>query len=356
MIFNRIDRYIAKTILGMIALVLLLLFSLQLFILFVDEMRHLGATRLSVWQAFLHVLLIIPYRVYLFFPVASLLGCLLALGMMAGHSELIVMRAAGYSIGQITRAVLKTALILVILVTIIGESVLPRLMFYAENRKSFISTGGQTLRIAHGLWMRDRDSFIHITRAPNHEQLDGVLQYQFDKQHQLTRIRYAKQARFTDSQWYLYEVQTTDIAANQLKHSQAAEMVWQTTLNPRMLSVATIDADEMTLDQLHRFINEQKDNHLQVARYELNYWKRLFQPLATCVMMLLAIPFIFGPLRSATMGSRFLVGVGFGFGFHILNQFFIPVSAVYQVPPLLAALGPTLVFASIALLMIRRVR
>ncbi|MCK1890503.1 LptF/LptG family permease, partial [Legionella pneumophila] len=48
-----------------------------------------------------------PYQVYLFFPIASLLGCLVGLGVLANHSELVVMRAAGISIGQITGAVLK---------------------------------------------------------------------------------------------------------------------------------------------------------------------------------------------------------------------------------------------------------
>jgi lipopolysaccharide export system permease protein len=69
------------------------------------------------------------------------------------------------------------------------------------------------------------------------------------------------------------------------------------------------------------------------------------QPFATLVMIFLAIPFIFGPLRSVSMGLRIMAGVIVGFGFYILNQFLGPMSQVYQIPAVVAALVPTMVFA-----------
>jgi len=84
-----------------------------------------------------------------------------------------------------------------------------------------------------------------------------------------------------------------------------------------------------------------------MVRIEFDFWQRLFQPLATLVMICLAVPFIFGPLRTGTMGLRILSGVIVGFGFYILNQFFGPFSMVYQFPPLLAAGLPTLLFATL---------
>ena len=79
-----------------------MLAGLQIFILFVDQLDDLGKVDYGIVQAAFFVLLQMPYQVYLFFPMASLLGCLIGLGVMANHSELIVMRAAGMSIGQIT--------------------------------------------------------------------------------------------------------------------------------------------------------------------------------------------------------------------------------------------------------------
>ena len=71
-------------------------------------------------------------------------------------------------------------------------------------------------------------------------------------------------------------------------------------------------------------------------------------------MMMIAIPFIFGPLRSSTMGSKLLAGAAVGFGFNILNRFFGPLSHVYQWPPFLAAIIPTCIFALLGVYLMRR--
>jgi lipopolysaccharide export system permease protein len=87
----------------------------------------------------------------------------------------------------------------------------------------------------------------------------------------------------------------------------------------------------------------------------LAFWHRILQPLATLVMMLLAVPFAFGQLRSTTRSLRLLVGILLGFGFYILNEFFGPISIVYQFPPVLAASLPMLVFAALGIVLNYRV-
>ena len=99
-----------------------------------------------------------------------------------------------------------------------------------------------------------------------------------------------------------------------------------------------------------------KGNKLEYIDYALPFWQRMLQPLATCVMILLAIPFVFGPLRQVSMGLRMLAGLGVGFSFYLLNQFFVPFSTVFQVPPFLAAVLPTCLFFLLGLFLLRRVR
>ena len=61
-------------------------------------------------------------------------------------------------------------------------------------------------------------------------------------------------------------------------------------------------------------------------------------------------------LRSSTMGSKLLAGATVGFGFHIINRFLGSVSQVYQFPPVIAAIGPTCLFALLGLYLMRRVK
>jgi lipopolysaccharide export system permease protein len=73
-------------------------------------------------------------------------------------------------------------------------------------------------------------------------------------------------------------------------------------------------------------------------------------------MILLALPFVFGQLRSSTMGFRMFIWVMVGFVFYVLNQFVGPMSIVYQIPPALAAILPTLVFAFLGGVLLAKIR
>lgn len=351
-----LDRYIAKTVLAAIALVTLMLAGLQVFILFVNQFDDLGKADFGLVQAAFYVLLQMPYQVYLFFPMASLLGCLIGLGIMANHRELIVMRAAGMSIGQVTMAVLKAAVIVIIIVTLTGETLVPRLAHFANDQKMQALSSGQTLRTARGIWLRHQNDFISIGAILPNNTLVEVSQFRFDETHHLRLARKISKIDFINGQWMAYDVAETVINEERTQARKMPVMVWDVSVKPKILSVSTSEPDEMTLHELRQFLYVQKLNHQSALNYQLAYWQRLIQPLTTVVMMVLAIPFIFGPLRSSTMGSKLLIGATVGFGFHIINKFFGPLSQVFQWPPEVAAIGPTLIFALLGIYLMRRVR
>jgi Predicted permeases len=92
-------------------------------------------------------------------------------------------------------------------------------------------------------------------------------------------------------------------------------------LDPTVLKLSNIDPDEMTIFQLYRYIQLQARHHQDVSRVQLVFWQRCFQPLSTMVMMMLAIPFVFGSLRSSMIGVKLLLGTCCGFAFYTLNHF-----------------------------------
>ena len=248
-----LDRYIATTVLSAIGLVTLMLAGLQVFILFVDQLGDMGKLEFGILQAAVFVVLQMPYHVYLFFPMASLLGCLIGLGVMANHSELVVMRAAGMSIMQITGAVLKISLLLIILVTILGETLVPSMSHHANDYKSAALGGGQTLRTAQGVWLRYGNDFINIGTVLPGNVLQGVYQFRFDAHHQLDFARIIREARYVDHSWTAYGVKQTDFSADKTKALRFASLSWDVPVTPQILKVSTNAPDEMTLHELNRF-------------------------------------------------------------------------------------------------------
>lgn len=351
-----LDRYIAKTVLGAIALVTLMLAGLQLFILFVNQLDDLGKAHYGIFQALLFVILQMPYQVYLFFPMASLLGSLIGLGIMASHYELVVMRAAGMSIGQVTLAVLKAALVLIVIVTVASETLIPRLAHFANDQKLQAMSEGHASRTSQGIWLRHQNDFIAIqTILPNNE-LRQIYQFRFDEKHHMRLARKIEKIKYEQGTWSAYGIAESVFMNGRTKAENYAEMPWDVPLKPNILNMSKNESDEMTLHELRQYMRAQKMSHQSIFTYKLAYWQRLIQPITTMVMMLLAIPFIFGPLRSSTMGSKLLAGATVGFGFNILNRFCGPVSQVLQWPAEVAALGPTILFSLLGIYLMRRIR
>ena len=81
-----------------------------------------------------------------------------------------------------------------------------------------------------------------------------------------------------------------------------------------------------------------------MSRFELTFWRKIFQPVSVGVMMLLALSFIFGSLRSVTAGARIVTGICFGFLFYVVNEIFGQMSVVYNMPAVFGALMPSLLF------------
>ena len=351
-----ITKHIGVTVISATLLVLLILIGLQTFISFVAQLNDLGKGHYGLWQAMIYVPLTLPSSVYAFFPMAGLLGSLLGLGYLASNSELIIMRTSGVSMLRIVWAVLCAALVMLFFMTIIGELVSPFSMHYAKTEKAIAKSGGQALNTKTGIWMRDGDNFIHIDSAIPGLSLNGISQYQFNNDHQLLKTVYAKTAIRKNHQWLLQNIVETKFKGYSAKSDVVTQRPWSVKVNPELMQISEIDPAEMSLHKLSQVIHYRKANGLTVRSYQLEFWQRVLQPLSTLVMIFLAIPFIFGPLRSVPMGLRIVTGVVVGFSFYLLNQFLGPFSLVYQIPPFVGAVLPSLLFISLGFILMRHAR
>ena len=141
---------------------------------------------------------------------------------------------------------------------------------------------------------------------------------------------------------------------NQCAGSQTVSGTWKTNLTPDKLGVVALDPDALSISGLHNYVKYLKSSGQDAGRYQLNMWSKIFQPLSVAVMMLMALSFIFGPLRSVPMGVRVVTGISFGFVFYVLDQIFGPLTLVYGIPPIIGALLPSASFFLISLWLLMR--
>ena len=160
--FKILDLYIGKTIIATTSLVLATFVGLSSIIKYVEQLRKVGQGSYDLLQALFYVILSIPRDIEMFFPMAALLGALIGLGMLASSSELVVMQAAGYSKLDIGLSVLKTAVPLMVLVTLLGQWGAPQAQKMARDLRAFSTSGGAIMSVRTGVWARDANDFIFI--------------------------------------------------------------------------------------------------------------------------------------------------------------------------------------------------
>jgi lipopolysaccharide export system permease protein len=346
---KKVDKYVMQSVLQSVCLIFLCLLVLQIFILFVNQMGDIGKGQFTTAKALVFVLYRLPYELCNCFPIISLLGALVGLSTLANHSELVILRVNGLSILSIFRMVAMVGLGLTMFMMLMAECMVPHLLFKANTIKWEAIHEGHLLRQAQAVWFRNHENFWYINQLTTPYQLQSVTRFKKNNLGVLESIDFYQNVIWENGHWQFSQMEKTYFEQEQVRHQvmpQSADL--DLPLKPSFFKHMEQNPDEMSLSNLWQRVHQLK-NQQNIAKEESIFWQRLFQPLGTLMMMLLAIPCIFGPLRSSTMGAKLITGIALGFGFYILNQMFNFISQVYQIPPLLGATIPLLLFSLLGL-------
>jgi lipopolysaccharide export system permease protein len=351
-----IDRYIAVQVIISSLLVLLVLTSLASLITFVGEFNSVGQGHYTLIEAGFYTLLYIPSQAYHMFVVAVLLGAMLGLGDLAAHNELMVMRTAGMSVARLGVSSMVGGMVLLVLCVLLGEFIAPPAQRYAENRRSQLLYNQANVLGAGGIWAKDGDMFLNVRRMTEFNSADGIYLYHVDGQHHLLSMAQADSAIFNHGTWLLKDMHETRLTPQGATTQNLASFEWHTLLGPGLLSLFVVDSDSLSAHGLYQYIQYLRANGIDANRYIAAFWGRIAQPLSLLVMLILALPFVFGPLRSATTGQRLVTGMLIGIGFFVFNSMFTQSGVVFGLNPVLTAWLPTVLLAIVSGIAVCRIR
>ncbi len=357
---SRLDRHIGVTVLLSMAVVIALLGTLDLIFSLLEELADTDENY-SLLEAIVFVLMTTPTSLYELLPFTALGGALIGLGILASNNELVVIQAAGVSVFRIVLAVVKPTSLVMLLSLVFGEFVSPPLEQLAQSNRAVQKTGGESISSDQGNWQRIGREFIHINAiAPGGTRLIGVSRFATDGNRRLVSASFAQSASYKESAagnyWRLENVEQSIFTPQAIVTNQYLQEDWVVELSPELLSVLLVDPDEQSISGLYRLGQFFESEGLDSRIYYLAFWKKLLQPLATLALVLLAISFVFGPLREATMGSRVFVAIGVGLVFTIVQRMMEPASLIYGFYPLAAVAAPILVCGAIGYFLLAKVR
>jgi lipopolysaccharide export system permease protein len=350
---RKLDRYVMSNVGGAMFLVMVVVLSLDLVFAFIEELDD-ARNDYQTLQALWYVFMTLPRRIYDYLPLGAFMGCLVGLGAMASASELTVIRAAGVSLKRIVWSAMKPALVIVLLGVVIGEYVAPVTERIAQSDKAVARGAGENIASATGVWHREGSTFIHINAVQPGGVLHGISLFRFDGERWLEFASFAERAIYQRDHWLLQNVTTTLIDDQGTERVKEGERIWDTGLSPEVLSVLIVKPENLSISGLYTYASYLDRQELNATVYWLAFWKKVLMPLGTAVMVMVAISFIFGPLRSVTMGFRVFTGLIVGLLFKYMQDLLGPMSIVFGFNPILAILVPILINGAFGAWLMRR--
>ncbi len=352
---RKLDAYIARTVVLSTVLVLAIIVGLDVVTAFIDESGDRSETYTS-WEILVYVTYTIPGRIYEYTPFAALIGCLIGLGQLASSSELVVMRGAGVSIARLVWIVMKPTLVLALLAFLLGEYLAPVAEQQAQSRRAIAQDPGEGVAGHHGLWNREGNNYLHFNALDPDGVVHGVIMLQFDDSDVLLAALRAHRAEFAGDHWVLEQVVKTDFSRWETTSTTHDSLRWDTGVTPELLTMEVVEPGQLPLVDLYRYSRYLNQQGQDADDFELAMWRKLLQPLAVTGLVLVAISFIFGPLRDGTLGFRIFAGVLVGIAFRTSQDLLGPASLVFGFSPLYAALIPILLCFAFGVLLLQRAR
>lgn len=340
---RKLDRYVGKTVFSAIILVLVIIVGLDSIATFIDEAEDISESY-TFFQAALYVLLTMPGSLYEFIPFAALIGCMLGLGQLATTSELVVMRAAGVSIGRLTWVAMKPALVVAVMGFALGEYAAPLTDQLAETQRAMAQNPGESFGGRHGVWNREGNTFLHFNAVqPQGGIVHGITLLQIDEKQSMQFSLRARLATYHGDYWIMEDVAKTNFSSWETSLETHETLRWDTGITPQLLAMVIVEPGQLSLEELYRYSRYLQQQGLDSDDYQMALWRKLLQPVAVGSLVLIAISFIFGPLREGTMGFRIFAGVIVGIIFRTSQDLLGPASMVFGFPPVYAALAPIIV-------------
>lgn len=348
-----LSLYFSRRFLGMFTRVFLGFAGVLFLIDIIDQLRR---SSISLGQAAYLSLLNVPESLYQILPLLLLLTAIALFLALARSSELVVVRAAGRSgLSFLLAPVLVAALIGSFGFAVINPLVSATSKIYTRLQEQ--DSGAVMSISSNGLWMRqgtpDAQTVIRATRGnPDGSEINDVTFQTFATDGTPIKRIEAETARLEPGEWVLSGAKTWDLTADnpeQIAIAAAQDIRVATDLNQDRIRNSFGEPSSIPFWRLSAKIAELERAGFSARAYRVWMQMELALPLLLVAMVLIAAGFTMRHARSGKTGQMLLLALLSGFAIFFLRNFAQVLGVNAQIPILLAAWGPPVAGALMAL-------
>lgn len=319
--YSKVDSYIFRCVLFGFLNVFMII---AMIILVTDYAYNLNNSDTPIYST----LYVMPQRLYDIFPTIGLGGTLMALSLLANNSEVIIFRASGFSVLNLSKSVFAISLMGGVISIILSGYIAPMTHRYIDNY-----TKMSTLE---DLWFQESNEIIHIDKINLKSRgVYGITKFILSD---------GKLEKIVDYKYASY-ISDTTIQISQFK-------------NIRYLKVPSINKlkvmkeknyDNTILPELLEY--KFSEGNVYDPMLDIKFWKLIFNSLLFIVLSLIPIPLSLGLNRSSLLIVKLIAGAILGFVFYVLNLISGMVALIMHIPVFYGVAFPTL-FATILLIIL----
>jgi lipopolysaccharide export system permease protein len=239
----------------------------------------------------------------------------------------------------------------------VGEYAAPPMAQFAKREKTTDKLSDVSFAGSSSAWVKEGNLILRVQTGEVDRAFGRVSVFDLATPTQLRSIQRAERISVADpTRWSLHDVATSRFEKDRVESSTVAETSIQSTVNRDFLSLAATDPQLLTLRGLASYIDHLRRNNLETAAYEIGYWSRIARMFAVVIVTLLALPFVFGPLRSTGAGTRTVIGIMLGVVFFLITRTVENGGHLFNVNPALVGWLPTAFVGLCTLVAISRTR
>lgn len=340
-----IALYITRLLIWRVAASLLAVAALlQLFDL-LNNARQLLSRGGTISDLATYAVLRLPATLEQALPIAMLIGALATLLALARSNEIVVLRSSGMTIYRIFLICLPTAIATATIHFVLVDTITP----VSERRfsswwASFDSAAATSADRA-AFWLRSPDAIMRIEGfSDGGRALIGIKVVQLSDKGLVTGWTDADTAHLTSEGWIFRSSRTMTVLEHGAVAIQEEERRrWPSALDPASIVEVTTPAESRSTAQLRQILQGAWAGGSGTNYYLTRLYRSYALPLASLLMLLLALPAAYMSRRRGDAGRYLGLGFGLGMGYLIIDGLLAALGSAGALPPVVAAWSaPTL--------------
>ncbi len=356
------DRHVIRRIFaGFVALVCMLIvfFIAMHYVEFMDDFFDRGASASEVF--FVYYPSYIPEIIKLVSPLALFLSAIFVTAKLSQELQIAVLMTSGVSIYRLMLPYILLGCTVTATIWWFNGWIVPeanRTRIEYEYRYFKDQRGKQRTRNLHLQDTRTGVMTIEYFDRRSNTAYTVSLQ-NFDDTNRIVERLDAREMNWIDSTgtWRLFEVTRRRFEEGRTEVRTPLAFV-DTVLNllPRDLRRTERDVELLTIPEAEAYLDAlRRSGASNIGRPLVEYWSKFTYPFANLILIALSLP-LAGIRRPG--GQAVQIGVAFGVAFLylVLQKIGEPLGYSGTIPPLIAAATPHLLFALLAIVLIKRAR